>query len=86
MPFAEINSREAVIEDPQVKAMGALVEFEHPIGGAMRQPRPPGRFSDTETSIFRCSPELGEHTDIVLDEYGFDSNEIQQLRDQGTVA
>ena len=86
VPFAEINSREAVIEDPQVKAMGALVEFEHPIGGAMRQPRPPGRFSDTETSIFRCSPELGEHTDVVLDEYGFDSNEIQQLRDQGTVA
>ncbi|MEC8834115.1 MAG: CoA transferase [Pseudomonadota bacterium] len=86
VPFAEINSREAVIEDPQVKAMGALVEFEHPFGGAMRQPRPPGRFSDTETDIFRCSPQLGEHTDDVLDEYGFDSDEIQELRDQGTVA
>ena len=86
VPFAEINSREAVIEDPQVKAMGALVEFEHPFGGAMRQPRPPGRFSDTETDIFRCSPQLGEHTEDVLDEYGFDSDEIQELRDQGTVA
>ena len=86
VPFAEINSREAVIEDPQVKAMGALVEFEHPLGGAMRQPRPPGRFSDTETDIFRCSPELGEHTDEVLDEYGFDMDEVRELRAEGTVA
>ena len=86
VPFAEINSREAVIEDPQVKAMGALVEFEHPLGGPMRQPRPPGRFSDTETDIFRCSPELGEHTDDVLDEYGFDMDEVRELRAEGTVA
>lgn len=86
VPFAEINSREAVIEDPQVKAMGALVEFEHPLGGPMRQPRPPGRFSDTETDIFRCSPELGEHTDEVLDEYGFDMDEVRELRAEGTVA
>ncbi|MCS5568147.1 MAG: CoA transferase [Pseudomonadales bacterium] len=86
VPFAEINSREAVIEDPQVKAMGALVEFEHPLGGPMRQPRPPGRFSDTETDIFRCSPELGEHTDDVLGEYGFDIDEVRELRAEGTVA
>ena len=86
VPFAEINSREAVIEDPQVKAMGALVEFEHPLGGPMRQPRPPGRFSDTETDIFRCSPELGEHTDDVLDEYGFNMDEVRELRAEGTVA
>ena len=86
VPFAEINSREAVIEDPQVKAMGALVEFEHPLGGPMRQPRPTGRFSDTETDIFRCSPELGEHTDEVLGEYGFDMDEVRELRAEGTVA
>ena len=42
VPFAKINLREDVIDDPQVRAMEALVEFEHPVGGAMRQPRPPG--------------------------------------------
>lgn len=83
VPFAEINSRPEVIEDPQVKAMGALMEFDHPLGGRMRQPRPPGRFSDTETDIFRCSPELGEHTDEVLEEFGFSAVEMRELAEQG---
>ena len=82
VPFAEINSRPEVIEDPQVKAMGALLEFEHPLGGAMRQPRPPGRFSDTETGIYRYSPELGEHTAEVLNEFGFTDSEIETLHDE----
>lgn len=83
VPFAEINSRPEVIEDPQIQAMGALMEFDHPLGGRMRQPRPPGRFSDTETDIFRCSPELGEHTDEVLAEFGFSTEEISELGEQG---
>ena len=36
--------------------------------------------------IFRCSPEMGEHTDEVLDEYGFDMDEVRELRAEGTVA
>ncbi len=83
VPFAEINSRPEVIEDPQIKAMGALLEFDHPLGGPMRQPRPPGRFSDTETDIFCYSPQLGEHTDEVLLEFGFSEAETESLHEQG---
>ncbi|MCZ6888363.1 MAG: CaiB/BaiF CoA-transferase family protein [Gammaproteobacteria bacterium] len=86
VPFAEINSRAAVIDDPQIKAMGALMEFEHPVGGSMRQPRPPGRFSATPADIFRCSPELGADTDDVLREAGFSDAEVHALRDSGIVA
>ena len=50
VPFAKINTRDEVIEDPQVKAMEALVEFDHPVGGRMRQPRPPAQFSDTRAA------------------------------------
>lgn len=85
VPFAEINSRPQVIEDPQIKAMGALMEFDHPLGGRMRQPRPPGRFSETETDIFKCSPELGEHAEEVLGEYGFTGEETQALFEQGVI-
>ena len=85
VPFAEINSRPQVIEDPQIKAMGALMEFDHPLGGRMRQPRPPGRFSETETDIFRCSPELGEHAEEVLSEYGFTGEETQALFEHGVI-
>ena len=80
VPFARINRRDDVMNDPQVQAMGAVLEFEHPIAGPMRQARPPGRFSETPADIFRCSPELGEHTREVLAEAGFSQDEITDLR------
>ena len=80
VPFARINPRDAVIDDPQVKAMGALLEFEHPIAGPMRQARPPARFSKTPSEVFRCSPELGEHTREVLRENGYSDDAITDLR------
>ena len=80
VPFAKINPRDDVIDDPQVRAMAALWEFEHPIAGAMRQARPPAQFGETPAEIFRCSPELGEHTREVLGEAGYTAAEITDLR------
>ena len=80
VPFAKINPRDDVIDDAQVQAMEALWEFEHPIAGAMRQARAPARFGETPAQIFRCSPELGEHTREVLGEAGFTQAEITDLR------
>ena len=85
VPFAIINSREEVITDPQVQAMGSLLEFEHPFGGPMRQARPPSRFSETPSEIFRCSPELGEHTVEVLEGFGISADQIKELRAQQVV-
>jgi crotonobetainyl-CoA:carnitine CoA-transferase CaiB-like acyl-CoA transferase len=86
VPYSRINSREAVVDDPQVRAMGALVELQHPAGGAMRQPRPPGQFHDTPAGLHRASPGLGEHTDEVLAELGRTAAEIAALRDAGVVS
>ena len=80
VPFAIINPRDDVINDPQIKAMGALLEFEHPIAGPMRQARPPARFGETPSEIFRCSPELGEHTREMLREAGYSDETTTDLR------
>ena len=85
VPFAKINPRDEVMHDPQVQAMDALWEFEHPIAGPMRQARPPARFGETPAAIFRCSPELGEHTREVLGEAGYTAEEITDLRARGVV-
>jgi len=85
VPFAKINARDEVVTDPQVIAMEALIEFEHPFAGPMRQARPPARFSATPAEIFRCSPELGEHTREVLLEAGFTSERISTLKNNQTI-
>jgi len=80
VPFSRVSARDEVINDPQVKAMGSLLEFDHPFAGPMRQARPPARYSETPAGIFRHSPELGEHTREVLEELGLSWDEIKDLR------
>lgn len=80
VPYARINSRESVIDDPQILAMGALQEFNHRQGGLMRQPRPTAQFHGTPSSLHRGSPELGEHTDEILLELGRSVQQIEELR------
>ncbi len=85
VPYAEINGRADVVTDPQVVAMGALEEFDHHLGGPMRQPRPQGRFHDTPAGLHRSSPALGEHTDQVLGEAGFSAEEVASMRADGVI-
>jgi crotonobetainyl-CoA:carnitine CoA-transferase CaiB-like acyl-CoA transferase len=85
VPFARINSRDQVVTDPQIEAMGALIEFEHHQGGPMRQPRPQGQFLGTPAGLHRSSPGLGEHTDEILGECGLSAAEIQGLRDSNVI-
>ncbi|MDA1074374.1 MAG: CaiB/BaiF CoA-transferase family protein [Proteobacteria bacterium] len=85
VPYALINQRHEVIDDPQVRAMGALVEFEHAQAGPMRQPRPPGQFHSTPSGLHRSSPGLGEHSEEILREMGRDDAEIARLRKAGVI-
>ena len=80
VPFAEINTREEMFEDPQVKAMGAIVEYEHDVAGRIRQPRPSAQFSETPAGPLRSSPALGAHTEEILIEIGRSSEDIAALR------
>ena len=85
VPYAELNSQEDVISDPQVVAMGALVEFDHHLAGPMRQPRPQGQFKGTPAGLHRSSPALGEHTEDVLGEVGYSEAEIRALQAEGVI-
>lgn len=86
VPYGRIDPRDHVLDNPQIQAMGSIVQFQHPQGGAMQQPRPPAQFSETPSGIHRCSPRLGEHTDEILAEVGLSEREISQLREAGAIA
>ncbi|GIW14013.1 MAG: CoA transferase [Tepidiforma sp.] len=71
---------EELFDDPQVAANGFIEEYDHTLLGPMRGPAPVVQMSATPTRIQRASPALGEHTDEVLREAGFDDAEIARFR------
>jgi formyl-CoA transferase/CoA:oxalate CoA-transferase len=66
IPVGVINDLAQVVEHPQVKARGALVEMEHPKVGKVRMVGAPVRLSATPGAVRTPAPSLGQHTDEVL--------------------
>jgi len=85
VPSAPINDRSSMISDPQIVASQLIVESDHPHVGRIRQTRPAARFDRTPSEIRRPAPILGEHTDEIMGEIGFDTNEIAELRATGAI-
>ena len=85
VPCAPILTRDELLTDPQVAANRMIVENIHPSAGPMRQPRPAARFGRTPAELRAFAPNLGQHTDEVLHETGFSSDEIITLREAGVI-
>ncbi|MBI2206803.1 MAG: CoA transferase [Candidatus Rokubacteria bacterium] len=86
VPVGAINTLAEVVEHPQVKARGALVEMDHPRAGKVRMVGVPVRLSETPGAVRTPSPMLGEHTDEILrDVLGLDAAQIAELRTAGAI-
>jgi crotonobetainyl-CoA:carnitine CoA-transferase CaiB-like acyl-CoA transferase len=83
--FAPIQSFFDVLTDEQARANGYIREFEHPRLGAVPLPGFPIRFGKQEAGIRSAAPGLGEHTDQVLRELGYDDDAIFALRERSVI-
>jgi crotonobetainyl-CoA:carnitine CoA-transferase CaiB-like acyl-CoA transferase len=82
VPCAPVLDRSEVFEQEQIKVNGTIEEFDHPVAGRIRQPRPAARFDKTPAEITRQAPVLGQHTQEILEELGIDS---AAMRKKGVV-
>lgn len=85
VPCAPVLSREEVLQHEQIQANNILGEYEHPIAGLTRQPRPAAIFDKTPAMIRRHAPGLGEHSREILMETGYAEGEIDKLVDAGVI-
>lgn len=81
IPAAKVLRPQEVLEDPQVRAMGFLSPIEYP---GLPRPAPvakaPVFLSANPGAIRHRAPLLGEHTDAILAELGYDGAAIAALR------
>ena len=85
VPCEPVLSFEEVLSHPQVLARGMIREGEMEGAGKVRWIRAPIRFSSIEERDHTSPPSLGEHTEEILREVGFDPGEIRRLREEGVL-
>ena len=84
IPMGAINDLAAVVQHPQVKARGVLVETDHPAAGKVPVVGVPIRLSATPGSVRTPAPVLGQHTEEVMREVlGVDAAAFNALRMAG---
>jgi crotonobetainyl-CoA:carnitine CoA-transferase CaiB-like acyl-CoA transferase len=80
---AEVLDFQEMAEDPQVRHNDMIVELEHPKVGRYETTGIPVDMSETPGELRTSAPLLGEHTDAVLSELGYDDDTIDRLVDDG---
>lgn len=86
IPAAPVYTPQETLDDPHVQAAGLLRPATF---AGLDRPFPlaphPVEFSASNTGLQRPPPRLGEHTDEILAELGYNAADISRLHDQGVV-
>jgi crotonobetainyl-CoA:carnitine CoA-transferase CaiB-like acyl-CoA transferase len=86
IPAGPVLSPQQALDHPHIRAAGFLKDVDYP---GLPNPAPVARaavrLSQTPGEIVTRPPMLGEHTDLVLSDLGYDSAAIAALRAKGVI-
>ena len=78
IPCAPVLSMKELAASPDLRKSGSIVEVDHKVRGKYLTIGSPIKFSDLEIEV-GPSPVLGEHTDEVLADLGYNADDIAKL-------
>jgi len=86
IPAGPVLSPQQALEHPHIRAAGFMQDVDYP---GLPNPAPTARaavrLSETPGEIVTRPPTLGEHTDRVLADIGYDAEAIAALRNKGII-
>lgn len=85
VPCAPINSLEEVSQHPHTKARGIVMDYDHPDLGQMKSVGYPVIFDGSARTVKSAPPRLGQHTDEVLLNIGYSSEQIEKMERSGAI-
>ena len=83
IPFAVLPTYAEVARDPQMRANGVLVDFDHPRFGRLATVDSPISVAGVPKAPPRAAPDLGAHTREVLAGLGYTERQIQDFLARG---
>lgn len=86
IPAGPVYSPQQALEDRHIQEMGYLKPLPFPgLPGPAPVMETPLRFSRTPASLRERAPLLGEHTEAILGELGYTTEEIESFRSEGVI-
>ncbi len=79
IPAGPVNNVAQALEHAQTKAVDMVIDVEHPGGKKGRAIGSPLHINGTALAKTDAPPQVGQHTELVLKEFGFDEEEIAGL-------
>ncbi len=80
IPADAIKNVAEVFADPQVQHLGLRLGMEHATCGHIEVAGMPYRLSETPSTVRMAPPVLGQHTDEVLRELGYEQSDVDGFR------
>lgn len=85
IPNGPIYTVEEMFADPQIKTRDMIVEMKHPFIKQLKLTGSPLKLSKTPVTMRQYPPLYGEHTETILKNLGYETDEIAFLKEKSVI-